>query len=489
MPQPTFSAEVCVALVGGLTDGVVIADRDLRITHVTEALQTLLGWDAGALIGQPLGSLYWDAEDGARLALADRANPEAAAPTPRAMRCGDGARRVCLVHVMELNDCYGLVVRDAGDLHDALDRVARSEASFRAVIENAPDCMVVHHQGRIVYVNKTLRDNWGGPIERLLGMRAIDLVHPDDVAMVRARQKALIEGAPLTPFVDERLLRFDGSVWLAQVAAVNVVYEGKPSVLVVARDVTEQRALEARLGQADRMVALGTLAAGVAHEIGNPLTYMLLRLDAASVRTAELRRAATATQAELVPTVDELAGHVAAVIDGARRVRNIVAELRVFARGDEAPDRLDVTVPLERALSIAAHELRDLQLVRDVAPVPPVMASDGKLTQVFLNLVLNAIHAVRDAGPGRIAHQLGVRVWAEGGEVRVAIRDTGGGLSPEDAARIFDPFFASRPSGDGVGLGLAITQSIVASLGGVIHVDSRPGAGSTFTVALPSLRA
>lgn len=486
MAHQDFSADLCVALVGALTDGVVVTDRNLIITHATSALHDLLGWHPQDLIGQPLGSLYWDTEDGARVTLADRANP-ATAPTPRALRGGNGTRRVCLVHVMELGDCYALVVRDAGDLHEALDRVARSEASFRAVIESSPDAIVVHHLGRIVYANKTLRETWGGPIERLLGMKAIDLVHPDDAPVVAARQQALMEGAELTPYIDERLLRFDGSVWLAQVGAVNVVYEGKPSVLVVARDVTDQRSIETRLGQADRMVALGTLAAGVAHEIGNPLTYMLLRLDAAGVRTSELRRATAATQAELVPTVDELAGHVAAVIDGARRVRNIVSELKVFARGDDAPDRLDITVPLERALSMAEHELKNVELERDLTAVPPVLASDGKLTQVFLNLVLNAIHAVRDAGTADPRIQ--IRVWAEGGETRVAISDTGVGISAEDVARVFDPFFSTRPPGEGVGLGLAITQSIVASLGGVLRVDSRPGTGSTFTVALPSLRA
>lgn len=467
----SIAPELCVALVGALHDGVVIAGSDLRITHASVAVRNLLGWEPAELVGQLLGAVYWDPQDGELLARADRANPASSAPTPRALRTAAGARRVCLVHVMELGDCFALVVRDAGDLHDALDRVVRSESSLRAVLESSPDCILVHHQERIVYANRALREMWGGSLDKLLGMTAIDLVYAEDVPLVRSRQRALAEGAEVSPYLYERLLRADGSVWLAQVGAVRVMYEGKASVLVVARDVTELRALEARLGHADRMVALGTLAAGVAHEIGNPLTYMLLRLDAAAVRANELRRLAAATGPALAPTADELAGHVAAVIDGARRVRNIVSELRVFARGDDNPDRIDVAVPLERALSMAAHELKDVEVVRDLAAAPPVLASDGKLTQVFLNLVLNAIQAVREAGDAAgQPHRIGVRVWGEANHTCVAVSDTGAGIA--DLAR----------------LGLAITQSIIASLGGTIEVDSRREAGTTFTVTLPALR-
>ncbi len=491
MPS-SIAPELCVALVAALHDGVVIAGSDLRIRHASTALRHVLGWEPDQLEGQPLSTLYWDAADGELLARADRANPtsaEARSGTPRALRTSAGGRRVCLVHTMELGDCFALFVRDTGDLHDALDRVARSEASLRTVLESLPDCIVVHHQGRIVYANRALREMWAGPVDKLLGMMALELVHPDDRPLVLSRQRALAEGAEDTPYVYEKLLRADGSVWLAQVGAVSMVYEGKASVLAVARDVTELRSLEARLGQADRMVALGTLAAGVAHEIGNPLTYMLLRLDAATMRAGELRRTAAATRSALAAPADELAGHLAAVTDGARRVRNIVSELRVFARGDDAPERVDVVVPLERALSMAAHELKELELTRDFAPAPPVMASDGKLTQVFLNLVLNAIHAVREAGAAPHPHRVALRVWGEAAETCVSVHDTGIGIAPEAQARIFDPFYSTRPPGDGVGLGLAITQSIVASLGGVIRVESRPGSGSTFTVALPSLRA
>lgn len=476
--------DVAAALIAALPDGVLVVDDAGVVTWANAAAAELLATPVDAIAGAPLAERYWDPSQAHERALADRVGVANRA-TPRLWRTAAGAQRVLLVTTRLLGDQCVLILREPGDLEDLVERLRRNAASFRAVIENSPDCVIIHAEGRVIYANQTMLATWRGALDEIIGLPAIDLVHPADHPLVIERQAAIAAGATALPFIDERLVRKDGSEFVAQVGAVGILFDGKPAVMVVARDVTEARQRQARIGQVDRMVALGTLAAGVAHEIGNPLTYLLLRLDAAGVRAGELRAVVPAGTPS-APILDELVGHLAAVSEGARRVRAIVSELRLFARTDDEPAVVDVTVPIERALSMAAHELTGIHVERDYAPARPVMAAEGKLTQVVLNLVLNAsyaIHASDQPGP----HAVRVRVWSDGAQTRFAVRDTGTGIAAADLPRVFDPFFSTKPVGDGVGLGLAIAQSIVATSSGTIHVESTPGAGATFTVSLPAV--
>jgi C4-dicarboxylate-specific signal transduction histidine kinase len=162
-----------------------------------------------------------------------------------------------------------------------------------------------------------------------------------------------------------------------------------------------------------------------------------------------------------------------------------VRSLRVFARtSDDERAPVAVRPLLERALAMTAHELRKCAVVHtELGDAPQVVASDGRLTQVFVNLLMNAAQAVAGGDPGTA--QVHVRLWAEDGAVRVSVRDTGRGIAPEHLAHVFDPFFTTKSVGEGSGLGLAIVHGIVTSLGGSITVDSRLGEGTTFVVALP----
>jgi len=173
--------------------------------------------------------------------------------------------------------------------------------------------------------------------------------------------------------------------------------------------------------------------------------------------------------------------------EGAERVRRIVGDLRVFARADEeALQPTDVRNALDVAAGMAMHELRHrARLVRDEAPLLPVRASDGKLVQVFLNLLINAVHALQ----GNDAERNEVRIEARqmGREVHVTIADTGRGIAPEHLPRLFEPFFTTKPVGSGTGLGLAVCHGIVTSLGGAIRAESELGRGSRFTVVLPAM--
>ncbi|HVV81536.1 MAG TPA: ATP-binding protein [Kofleriaceae bacterium] len=477
------------AILDALPGCVLLVEPDLRLAWWNRTAGDLFGWTGQPPHGHTLDELYWDPADGRNLALADRA-AFPGVTTARALRTVDGARRVCLVQAVPVGARVALLVRDTDGGDGAVELLMRADAGLRGVVERWPHVGCIHSRGRVVYANRALCDAWRGPREALVGSPVVELVAPADREMVAARVRDLYSGASVEPYAEETLLRRDGSTFVAQVGALPIFYDGQPSVLVWAIDQTEPRRLKARLDQADRMVALGTLAAGVAHEIGNPLTYMLLRLDAAQLRLGELRRSlAGKPEAARVAaaTLDDLGGHLAAVVDGARRVRSIVGDLKLFSRADDRPAVLDVTAPLERALTMAHHELRDVAVERDYRPTPSVMASDARLTQVFVNLILNAIHATRAPGAGPGPHRVRLEVAAEGGKVGVAVIDSGCGIEPADLPHIFDPFYTSKAPGDGVGLGLAISRSIVASLAGDIRVESQPGLGSRFTVVLPAV--
>jgi len=366
------------------------------------------------------------------------------------------------------------------------EHLVRAEGSFRALVEGSPDGIVVHHQGVIVFANAALATmlGWGAPAE-MIGQPVLTFVHPDDRPLVYQRVRRLQNGATSVPYAEERLVRRDGSAVHASIGGLRIDFGGFGCVVAIARDVTEQRRLQASLVEADRMVALGTLCAGIAHEINNPLTYLILHVDAIAAHLARLRPLVSGEAATLV---DRLGASTAIAQDGAGRVRDIVRDLRVFARAsDDERTEIEVRPAVERALAITAHELRRrASISSDYGAAPRVIASDGRLTQVFVNLLINAAHALGEGDPAR--DRVDIRLWGDDREVRVAIHDTGHGIAPEHLPRIFEPFYTTKPVGEGTGLGLSIVHGIVSSFGGTVTADSRAGQGSTFTVTLPAAR-
>src|SRR6266511_2476645 len=229
---------------------------------------------------------------------------------------------------------------------------------------------------------------------------------------------------------------------------------------------------------ADRMASVGTLAAGVAHEINNPLAFILANLEFA---LTELRVAAA--DPEVLRALGEAR-------DRGLRVREIVRDLKAFSRADaEAHETLDLRRVLQSALGLAQNEIRHrARLEVDVGEIPPVVGSEHRLGQVFLNLLINAAQAIPE---GRAAENVvrAVTATARDGRALVEISDSGSGIPAEVLPRIFDPFFTTKPVGVGTGLGLSICHGIVSGLGGEILVESAPGKGSTFRVFLPAAPA
>ncbi len=236
-------------------------------------------------------------------------------------------------------------------------------------------------------------------------------------------------------------------------------------------------ASEAQLLMADRLVSVGALAAGVAHEINNPLATVIANLDMAQDEVKAL-------PAEHVSI--DLRDELADASEAADRVRQIVRDLRMFSRAEE--DRrgpVDLRTVLESSLRLTWNEIRHrARLVKLFDHVPPVEANEARLCQVFLNLVLNAAQAIPE---GRAAeNQIRVILRSEGTHsVAVEVTDTGCGMSAEAQRHVFTPFFTTKTRTVGTGLGLTTSQRIVTALGGELRFASTEGVGSTFTVILP----
>jgi CheY-like chemotaxis protein len=240
------------------------------------------------------------------------------------------------------------------------------------------------------------------------------------------------------------------------------------------------------------MISLGTLAAGVAHEINNPLTYLLVNVEHVLRR---LRAAGASDDPAAELTSHESGGLLALAqslqqsVDGANRVRQVVRDLLTFARGNVEEVRLvDVRGIVQSAVQLAWHEIRHrARLVKSLADVPPVEANESRLGQVFFHLLINAAQAIPEGRADQHEIAVGTRI-DEGGSVVVEVRDTGEGIPSEHLERIFDPFFTTKGD-DGTGLGLSTSLGTIKSLGGDIRVESAPGRGSTFRVFLPPAKS
>ena len=263
-----------------------------------------------------------------------------------------------------------------------------------------------------------------------------------------------------------------------QVRVGRLEHEGPGRVVLVREDITSRRRIEAQVQLSQRMEAMGSLTAGVAHEINNPLAYVLGHLETLQ---EELEQ-----EGALFPGRQE---HLEAALEGVLRIRELVSKLRVFSQGDRpgaGPVPVDLVPVIQGAVQLASNETRyRARLELDLPPeVPPVLGLPGELGQVVLHLLLNAAHAI---APGAVGdHRIRVALGQHEESVLLEVEDDGEGIAPEILGRIFDPFFTTRAPGTGTGLGLSVCEGIVRRMGGNITVRSTPGVGSCFTVTLPA---
>ncbi len=378
--------------------------------------------------------------------------------------------------------------------HELERRLRESEHWFQTTLRSVGDAVLAADADGVVrFANPVAEALMGASQDSLLG-RAVE-----DVLQIRdERSNAPLPNPVTRALRDRRAADLPEAVLLASAPGSQPIEDSSAPIVddsgrllgavMVFRDVTEKRREQLRAGLNERLTSLGTLVAGVAHELNNPLTALyghseLLRSELDDLLASEPPQ-------PLLRTVELLHRHASAMEEASHMMGDIVADLRLFAspQPDEL-ERIDVRAALDTALRRTSALVRErARLVLEIEAAPQVMASKRRLVQVFINLLTNAAQAI--PAEHREENQILVRLdTTPQGDARVSIRDTGAGMSSETSRHIFDPFFTTKKLGEGSGLGLSISHGIVRSFHGSLSVVSEPGRGSLFIVTLPPAAA
>jgi PAS domain S-box-containing protein len=407
-----------------------------------------------------------------------------ASPLRRRLRRKDGTY-VWLETITNIErDGDGRIVEVQSWARDVTSRVhaeqalAQSEARFRSLLDKLPDGVAVHAGGVISYANAEMARMTGYERpEELVGRSVLDFVHPDErdsvIARLRDSQRTGVRGR------ERRMLTRDGASRVFEITTLPVMFEGAIAFLAICHDVTERKRMEERLALAERLALVGRLASGVGHEINNPLAYMLGSIDLARADLGALAASACANE-----RITRLEQHLVTMREGAERVRDIVRDLKSLSAGtDDRLGPVDVEHTLDVAAATAAHEIRvRARLVKEYGGVPAAWGNEGRLAQVFINLLVNAAQAIPEGAAND--NEIRILTREERGLIVVEIRDTGTGIAAEDLPRIFEPFFTTKPKGVGTGLGLSISHAIVSALGGTLAAERVSPHGALLRVTL-----
>ena len=461
------------AMPGGIvhvaSDGAIVtanaeALRILGLTYDRDTHKYITDFDT---------STIW--EDGRVCPVADYPVARALAtgqPQPPAtigVRRPDGATSWAIFTAVPMHDPAGGVAGVVVTFLDITEHkrveiaLRQSEARMRSILENAPNPIAVtDRDGRIIFINRT------GPnlaTSDVIGRLAWERIDP---ACVQVTRDAVCRAIETGENVRYEATGQSGRRYACSVGPVRSP-EGITGAAIASWDISEVEELQTKVMISDRMASLGTLAAGVAHEINNPLTYTLANL-------ALLQRTLPANSADA-------RARIASALEGGERIRSIVRDLSSFSHVSEGREvALDVHQLLESSIRMADNQIRyRARVVRSYGDVPPVIANDSRLGQVFLNLLVNAAQAIPEGD--RDANEIRITTFQEPGHVVVTVTDTGAGIPPDMIDKIFDPFVTTKLKGAGTGLGLYICRNIVTSLGGEITATSGAG-GSKFQVRL-----
>ncbi len=498
-------------------DAVVVADASSTIVYANPSAESLFGWSRRELVGEPVTKLMPEQYRKNHLrGMAHFAATGEGEVFGKVLRVAGLHRSGKVIQLevtlsqltLEGRRAAAAMIRGVRSKIEAEQEENHSAERFRSLSEQLPDAIVVEQEGKLVYANPAaLKLLQCHEADEILGRPLLALLHPDE----RGRWKEVASGAARADKrsapEEFRLQTAGGESVDVEAVALTIDFAGQPATASVFRDVRERKRLQAQLMHADRMASMGTLAAGIAHEINNPVGFVHSNLgalekyvhrmtefldfcgafwaseDLATLPAVQefLRQAARKREdLKLDYVLADIPKLIGRSKEGTERIKKIVSDLKTFARSDEGVGDVDINQTIELALNIAWNEIKyKAEVIRDFAEVPRVRGSSTALGQVFLNILVNAAQAIADKGT------ITIKTWEAAGWVRVRISDTGCGIAPEHIKKIFDPFFTTKPPGKGTGLGLNIAYNIIRRHNGRIEVESRQGEGTSFTIVLP----
>jgi PAS domain S-box-containing protein len=361
------------------------------------------------------------------------------------------------------------IVRDITERKRAEQSLRDSEQRYRQLVDVSPEAIFINRGTKIVFINRQGLELLGatGP-EEVIGRSPFEFIHPDSHQMENERIRLLLNGLEQLPMAEEKFVQVDGTVVDVEVTAARCMDHNEPAIQVVLRDIGQRKRLYEQLRRTERIAELGTLASGMAHEIGTPMNVILGRAEYLMNRTKD----------------EPIKKGLQTIVNQVERITKVMNQLLSFARRRPLERRaVDLKQTVELNLEMFQERLTRYRIDVEVnfeRTCPPVYADADQMSQVFINLLVNAIHAMPDGGRVHIAARR-----AEPEMVEWTIADTGSGMPPNVAEKIFDPFFTTKEFGVGTGLGLTVVKGIMEEHGGSISVESEAGKGTTFTILLP----
>lgn len=458
--------------------GYLVVGVDGNITSANRYITERLGYSPDELVGRSMAELNADMPETKAIVgeLVSRLRAGGVFSQSELMlKRKDGNQIWVTLSASPIFNPEGLAVASRATIMDITERkraetaLKESEARYHTLVEKSNDGIIIISSGLLEFANSRMVELTGFSINEVLGKPFIDFLAPEDRMLVMGRYKRRMAGEKVLSRYEITIISKDGKGIPVEISASLIEYQGKPADMAIVRDVTERKKLQGQLILTDRLASIGELAAGVAHELNNPLTSV--------IGFSEL-----ILGHDLPP---EIRDDLMIVKKEAERISRIVQNLLTFARAQSAQKQvLNINDVIVKVLELRAYEqkVNNIQVVKRLADVPDIIADYSQLQQVFVNLIINAEYFMTEA------HGKGVlTVITERADdmVRVSVTDDGPGISEKNMRRIFSPFSTTKAVGKGTGLGLSICHGIVTAHGGSIRAESQPGEGTTFIVELP----